>query len=275
LLIALFLPSKRDTSVATWWARVRYQTIFFARIVLALACVAAIVWFVLLPLLRGALNRPVSGAEANAAGRHSSASLASVPQLHSLQCTKEEKGMKSTFSCAFGVAAALGLSMAAFGQTTGQAPAQPQPKTQTTATSAGQAVTVVGCVQREADYRKAHDLGRGGAVGTGVGAGNEFVLINAAMASAARSTGTPAGTTGAAGEAYELSGKNEGQASQYVGKRVEITGTLKPSETAGGAPTGGPTAGAPPRGVDVVAEDLKLRELEVTSVREATGICPQ
>jgi hypothetical protein len=133
----------------------------------------------------------------------------------------------------------------------------------------------VGCVQPEADYRKAHNLGRGGPVGTGVGAGNEFVLTNTAMASAARGTGTPAGTTGTAGEAYELTGNNEGQASQYVGKRVEITGTLKPAETAGGAATGGPTAGAPPRGVDVVAEDLKLRELDVTSVREATGTCPK
>jgi hypothetical protein len=132
---------------------------------------------------------------------------------------------------------------------------------------------VVGCVQREADYRKAHNLGRGGVVGTNVGAGNEFVLINATMASATRGTGAPAGTTGAAGEAYEMTGRGEGQASQYVGKRVEITGMLKPAETAGGAATGGPTAGAPPRGVDVVADDLKLRELDVTSVREATGTC--
>ena len=50
LLIALLLPSKRDTSVRAWWVRVRYQMIWFARIALALACVAGIVWFVLLPL---------------------------------------------------------------------------------------------------------------------------------------------------------------------------------------------------------------------------------
>ena len=53
LLIALLLPSKRDTSFGAWWARVRYQMIFFARIALALACVAGIIWFVLLPLLGG------------------------------------------------------------------------------------------------------------------------------------------------------------------------------------------------------------------------------
>jgi len=46
LLIALVLPSKQDTSVAAWWARVRYQMNFFARVALALAC---IVWYVLLP----------------------------------------------------------------------------------------------------------------------------------------------------------------------------------------------------------------------------------
>jgi len=53
LLIALLLPSTRDTSVAAWWARVRYQMIFFARIALALTCIAGIIWFVLLPLLDG------------------------------------------------------------------------------------------------------------------------------------------------------------------------------------------------------------------------------
>ena len=50
LLIALVLPSKRDTSVASWWTRVRYQLDFSLRVALALALVAGIVWFVLVPL---------------------------------------------------------------------------------------------------------------------------------------------------------------------------------------------------------------------------------
>ena len=50
LVIALVLPSKGDTSVATWWARVRYQGNLFIRTVLALACLAAIVWYILMPL---------------------------------------------------------------------------------------------------------------------------------------------------------------------------------------------------------------------------------
>jgi len=75
--------------------------------------------------------------------------------------------------------------------------------------------------------------------------------------------------------AYELTGSGEGQAAQYVGKRVEIVGKLKAAEvSASGRPTGGATAGAPPSGVDATSKDLKLRELEVSSVREATGSCP-
>jgi hypothetical protein len=50
LIIAILLPSKRDSSVAGWWARVCGQAIFFSRVVLALAFLAAIVWFILLPM---------------------------------------------------------------------------------------------------------------------------------------------------------------------------------------------------------------------------------
>jgi hypothetical protein len=74
--------------------------------------------------------------------------------------------------------------------------------------------------------------------------------------------------------AYELTGTNEGQAAQHVGKRVEIMGKLKAAEVgASGRPTGGPTAGKPPEGVDVAGADLKLRELEVSSMREVPGTC--
>jgi hypothetical protein len=148
-------------------------------------------------------------------------------------------------------------------------------------TAQDQTVTVTGCVQREEDYRKARDAGRGGVAGTGVGAGNEFVLANAMMASASPSGAagkTPGGTpetTGAAGTAFELTGSNEGQAAQFVGKRVEIAGKLKAAEVApSGKPTGGATAGRPPEGIDLAGKDLKLRELEITSIKEVTGSCP-
>jgi hypothetical protein len=77
------------------------------------------------------------------------------------------------------------------------------------------------------------------------------------------------------GSAYELSGANEGKVAAFIGKRVEITGMLKPAATAGGRATGGDTAGKPPRGVDVLSKDLQLRELEVTAVKASTtGSCP-
>ena len=185
--------------------------------------------------------------------------------------------MKKVFSGSVFMASVAALGMAAFAQTTPQQSPASQSQTAAPASrpaAAGQQVTIVGCVQREADYRKAHDDGKGGVAGTGVGAGNEFVLINAAVStggSGAAPTGT-AGSTG--GTAYELTGSGEGQAAKFVNKRVEVMGMFKAAETAGGAPTGGPTAGAPPSGVDVVSKDLKLREFEVSSVKEATGNCP-
>jgi len=51
LLVAVILPSKRDISIAAWWARVRHQIDFFARVALAFAVLAAIVWYLVLPLL--------------------------------------------------------------------------------------------------------------------------------------------------------------------------------------------------------------------------------
>jgi hypothetical protein len=119
-----------------------------------------------------------------------------------------------------GLAAALLFGTAVFAQT-------PYPRTQT----GGQArqattdehVTVVGCVQREEDYRRAHNLSRGGVVGTGIGEDDEFVLVNATMA------GRPPGTAGRAvtETEFELSGPGEEKLTQYVGKRVDISGNLE------------------------------------------------
>lgn len=173
--------------------------------------------------------------------------------------------------CVAGVMAAF--SMAVYAQDA----AAPNKSSAQQAAAADQQVTITGCIQREADFRKARDAGKGGVVGTGVGAGNEFVLINASMSTGAAPS--PAGTSGVAGAgmAYELTGSNEGQADKFVGQRVEIAGKLKAADvTAAGRPTGGPTAGKPPEGVDVVGGDLKLRELEITSIRQSAGAaCPK
>jgi hypothetical protein len=172
--------------------------------------------------------------------------------------------MKVMFSAVMSVAAGAVLLLAMSAQTTAQGQSTPT-------TAQEQQVTVVGCVVREADYRKARDAGKGGVAGTGVGVGNEFVLTNASMAAAP--TGSAVGTSGATA-AYELTGSNEKQAEQFIGKRVEISGRLKAAEVGAAGPTGGPTAGQPPSGVDVASKDLKLRELEITTVKATTGTCP-
>jgi uncharacterized membrane protein YciS (DUF1049 family) len=50
-LIALVLPSKRDTSVAAWWTRIQREVGLFIRSLIALVFLAAIAWFVLLRLI--------------------------------------------------------------------------------------------------------------------------------------------------------------------------------------------------------------------------------
>jgi len=142
----------------------------------------------------------------------------------------------------------------------------PAPSTQTSRASGAQ-VTVTGCIQSEADYRRSSGAGGGGVAGTGVGVGNEYILANAMMSQAGASSSTGAtGTAGASGTtAYELTGPNEGRAATFIGKRVEITGTLKATDT---APAGGATANVPG------SRDLKLRELEIATIKEATGTCP-
>lgn len=104
-----------------------------------------------------------------------------------------------------------------------------------------------------------------------MGAGDEFILTNVSMAKQGLNPDAPP-----ADPAYELTGANEGKAQDFVGKRVEVTGKLKAAATTpAGTPTGGATAGAPPKGIDVASKDLKLRELEVASIAASTtGTCP-
>ena len=190
--------------------------------------------------------------------------------------------MKLLVSVAAGAVVATLLHTAVLAQAP-QTPPQPTPQTApqtpppappkaTMPAPAAQAeqVVLVGCIQKESDFRQARDKGRGGAAGTGIGTGDEFVLTNASMATQALK---PAATISET--EFELTGSGEEKVKEFVGKRVQITGKLKAAETtAAGRPTGGATAGTPPSGIDVTSKDLKLRELEVVSVTAATsGTC--
>jgi hypothetical protein len=125
---------------------------------------------------------------------------------------------------------------------------------------------------RETDYRKANDSGKGGPVATGLGRGDEYVLVNA-MKTTTGSTSTSSSndcsnaTASRSGEAYELGGSREKDLAAYVGKRVEITGTLKSAKTQPG-PAG---EAKPTGGFDPLKQDLKLFEVDVVSFRPVSA----
>src|SRR2546429_7777748 len=123
-------------------------------------------------------------------------------------------------------AAALLVSIAAFAQTDSRSPSgQPaqsqssQAPAQAQKSSAADTMTLVGCVIKESDYRRAHGLGKGALGGSGLG--NEFVLVDTEPAGTGAATTRPSSTTPAApsttasctetgtGPAYRLTGKRE------------------------------------------------------------------
>ena len=118
------------------------------------------------------------------------------------------------------LAAVVLLGSVAIAQSSTQAPAA----TGKSSTSDEQ-VTIVGCIQRETDYRKAQDKGRGGVAGTGLGRDNEYVLINARRSEAA--PGALDFTSSSSAEAYELTGNRESDLKGFVGRAVQVTGTIK------------------------------------------------
>ena len=117
-------------------------------------------------------------------------------------------------------------------------------------------ISVVGCIQRETEYRRQNNSGKGGFLGFGGGLGNEYVLVNAS-----RGADGVFGdcTTATGGEAYELTGSAEGDLEEFVGQRVAIAGVRKEAEVdvETGRPTGGRQAG----------DDLRLFEVDVESFR--------
>jgi hypothetical protein len=138
-----------------------------------------------------------------------------------------------------------------------QMAAQDRAGSGSTTTSRGMPVTLTGCLQREADYRRQNQSGKGGPAGTGAGLGNEFVLVNVA------SSADDVDCTVATVEAYELTGSQERQLEPFVGKVVQISGMLKDA-TIDTAAFGQPPTG----GFDPLGQDLRLREVEIASFAE-------
>jgi hypothetical protein len=170
-------------------------------------------------------------------------------------------------------------------------------------------MTVSGCIARESEHTNA----RGGVLGTGVGAANEFVLANATTArsgatanaqiaggvSGSTSTGTTASATGTSGTtatagagssnttmartatggtAYNLTGNRESELALYVGKRVEIVGTLDANTRgAGASANAGVNAGGASTqagaGVSAGTQGTPMQQLTIVSFRPIEGDC--
>ena len=115
-------------------------------------------------------------------------------------------------------------------------------------------ISVAGCIQRETEYRRQNNSGKGGFLGFGGGLGDEYVLVNASRGADGAFGDC---TTATGGEAYELTGPGEDDLEPFVGQRVAITGIRKEAEidATTGQPTGGRQAG----------DDLRLFEVEVAS----------
>jgi hypothetical protein len=159
--------------------------------------------------------------------------------------------MNIRYTCAVIGAAVLSCAMPT--STAGQTTTQDQ-----------SSITVVGCLQKESDYRRSQDAGKGGAAMTGAGLGNEYVLIQTEGAGGpggydAKENADCKSSTQFAGTAYELTGTREKELAQFVGRRVEITGELKHADDF-----------SRPGGFDpkVVSTDLRLNEINVGSFRE-------
>jgi hypothetical protein len=92
-------------------------------------------------------------------------------------------------------------------------------------------VTLIGCVELERDYRARKESGRGGLLGSGVGVGNEFVLT---MAKPLPPGGRRAQAAASAGPGtdYQLAGRLEKDFLRYVGRQVEVIGTIEKGEGA-------------------------------------------
>jgi LPXTG-motif cell wall-anchored protein len=142
-----------------------------------------------------------------------------------------------------------------------------------TASDDEMAVTAVGCLQGEREYRRQqHDSKF---AGTGKGLGNEYMLINAVIAGPSfqvqpiteQEAATNCLTSGGAGDTIELKGSAEPDLAGMVGRRVVIHGMLLHTKHdvpvgTSGTYTPGPTGGG---WFNPLGHDLKLREISVES----------
>jgi hypothetical protein len=143
-------------------------------------------------------------------------------------------------------------------------PPRQDPTTRPPAAQQDKAVTVEGCLVREADVP-----GRKPNVAERAGIAEDYILTSAKVIKgsapagygAARPGETPTGTSGMAGAMYEVGGIDDEKLKQHVGQRVQIEGTVESLDRAK-APKEGQTP----------ADDLV--EIRGTVIRKVAGNCP-
>jgi hypothetical protein len=129
-------------------------------------------------------------------------------------------------------------------------------------------ITLVGCLQRETDYR--HQEGTGGGRR---GMSDEYVLVNTTIGSVPSVTEGTCSTTNT-GAAVELTGGGERHIDDsLVGRWVEVSGKLKHASLEEVIGTSG-TVIQRPTGGSRFGHDLKLREVNVESFSAVPVIVP-
>jgi hypothetical protein len=176
-------------------------------------------------------------------------------------------------------AAVMFAGTLASAQTPGAAPA---PQERLTADRQSAIVTLVGCLQREADVpgRRPNIVERAGIL-------RDYLLTQATLAPPsvfdARTTGgptpdSPVGTAGSAqtpvtGSVYRIEGIPADRLRELIGKRVEVTGRIDEDDMREVRGTAGSVTTVPGTNVPIKHADGDTPEFEATVINEAGGFC--
>ena len=194
------------------------------------------------------------------------------------------------------LSAALAVGVAAQQPPAGSAGERQQPAGQ--ATDPARTVTISGCLQASTSTGAgAAATPAPGAPATPSQASSGFILTNASRTgTTAEATPTPGaatgsternpagvGTTGMAASTYRLMGGEDKDLQQYVGQKVEVTGTLSGRGMGSGGAAGAgrpspdepPAPGAPAAGATTPAGQPAGPALRVSSVRPTGERCSQ
>ena len=166
-------------------------------------------------------------------------------------------------SCIAITAGLLTVGVAALAQTSGRT------QSLNDLGSASSPITLVGCLQRESDYRQQEGTGGGRR-----GMSDEYILVNATIGSVPSVTERTCSTTDT-GAAVELTGGGERHIDDsLVGHWVEVSGKLKHAKLEEAVGTSGTVIRRPTGGFDPFSHDLKLREVNVEFLRAVPVSAP-